>query len=179
MTKLSDVVKKAVYDKIAAKVNNIDTSDFVLKTKHETDKAKLEKKVPDVTDLVKKKKLTELENEITDVISLATKTALAAVESKIPNVSTLIKKTNSNTKISALENKLTDHNDDKCITVPEFNDLAADVFNARLSQTNLIPQTDFDAKLSSLNRKITAKKSKQLLVENEINKLKKLSLDFF
>ena len=129
--------------------------------------------------MLKKKKLTELENEITDVISLATKTALAAVESKIPNVSTLIKKTNYNTKISALENKLTDHNDDKCITVPEFNALAADVFNARLSQTNLIPQTDFDAKLSSLNRKITAKKSKQLLVENEINKLKKLSLDFF
>ena len=29
----SDVVKKAIYDKLAAKVNNIDTSDFVLKTK--------------------------------------------------------------------------------------------------------------------------------------------------
>ena len=40
----NDVVKKAVYDKLAAKVNNIDTSDFVLKTKYQTDKAKLEKK---------------------------------------------------------------------------------------------------------------------------------------
>ena len=129
--------------------------------------------------MLKKTKLTELENEITDVISLATKTALAAVESKIPNVSTLIKKINYNTKISALENKLTDHNDDKYITVPEFNALAAHIFNARLSQTKLIPETDFDAKLSSLNRKITAKKSKQVLVENEINKLKKLSLDYF
>ena len=29
----NDVVKKAVYDKLAAKVNNIDTSDFVLKAK--------------------------------------------------------------------------------------------------------------------------------------------------
>ena len=29
----SDIVKKAIYDKLAAKVNNIDTSDFVLKTK--------------------------------------------------------------------------------------------------------------------------------------------------
>ena len=28
----NDVVKKAVYDKLVAKVNNIDTSDFVLKT---------------------------------------------------------------------------------------------------------------------------------------------------
>ena len=28
----NDVVKKAVYDKLVTKVNNIDTSDFVLKT---------------------------------------------------------------------------------------------------------------------------------------------------
>ena len=39
----NDVVKKAVYDKLATKVNNIDTSEFVLKTKYQTDK-KLEKK---------------------------------------------------------------------------------------------------------------------------------------
>ena len=30
----NDVVKKTVYDKLVAKVNNIDTSDFVLKTKY-------------------------------------------------------------------------------------------------------------------------------------------------
>ena len=40
----NDVVKKAVYDKLVAKVNNIDTSDFVLKTKYNTDKTELEKK---------------------------------------------------------------------------------------------------------------------------------------
>ena len=34
----TDVVKKTVYDKLDAKVDNIDTSDFVLKTKHNTDK---------------------------------------------------------------------------------------------------------------------------------------------
>ena len=34
----NDVVKKNVYDKLSAKVNNIDTSDFVLKTKYQTDK---------------------------------------------------------------------------------------------------------------------------------------------
>ena len=88
----NDVVKKAVYDKLVAKVNNIDTSDFVLKTKYQTDKTELEKKIPDVTDFVKKTKLTELENKIPDVSSLATKTALSAVESKIPSVSSLVKK---------------------------------------------------------------------------------------
>ena len=59
MSKLSnvvknDVVKKAVYDKLSAKVNNIDTSDFILKTRYQTDKTELEKKIPDVSDLVKK-----------------------------------------------------------------------------------------------------------------------------
>ena len=40
----NDVVKKAAYDKLAAKVNNIDTNDFILKTKYQTDKTELEKK---------------------------------------------------------------------------------------------------------------------------------------
>ena len=35
------------------------------------------------------------------------------------------------TKITEIKNKLTDHNHDKYITIPEFNTLAADVFNAR------------------------------------------------
>ena len=36
-----------MYDKLAAKVNNIDTSDFVLKTKYQTDKKELEEKIPE------------------------------------------------------------------------------------------------------------------------------------
>ena len=46
-------------------------------------------------------------------------------------------------------------------------------------QANLITKTDFDAKLSSLNRKITANKSKNLLVENELKKLKAFDLSYF
>ena len=48
----NDVVKKTVYDRLVAKVNNIDTS--VLKTKYQTEKTELEKKIPDTRDLVKK-----------------------------------------------------------------------------------------------------------------------------
>ena len=62
---------------------------------------------------------------------------------------------------------------------PEFNTLAADVFNTRLAQANLITKTDFDAKLSSLNRKITSNKSKHLLVENELKKLKTFDSSYF
>ena len=60
----NDVVKKIVYDKLVAKVDHIDTSDFVLKTKCNTDKAELENKILDVSNLVKKTKLIELENKI-------------------------------------------------------------------------------------------------------------------
>ena len=35
----NDAVKKTVYDKLVGKVNNIDTSGFVLKTKYDTDKS--------------------------------------------------------------------------------------------------------------------------------------------
>ena len=85
-----------MYDKLVAKVNNIDTSDFVLKTKYQTDKTELEKKISDVTDFVKKAKSTELENKITDISSFATKTALTTLENKIP--SSLVKKKQTRTQ---------------------------------------------------------------------------------
>ena len=72
----NDVVKKTVYDKLVAKVNNIGTNDFVLKTKYNTDKTEFEKKIPNVTDFVNEGKLTELERKISDISNLATKTAL-------------------------------------------------------------------------------------------------------
>ena len=54
-------------------VDNIDTSDFVLKTMYNTDKAELQNKIPDVSNLVKKTKLTELEKKIPDLSNLANK----------------------------------------------------------------------------------------------------------
>ena len=84
------VVKKTEYDKLVAKVNNIDASNFVLKTKYNTDKTELENKIPNVTDFVKITKLTELENKIPEISNLATKTAFTTVENKIPDVSNLV-----------------------------------------------------------------------------------------
>ena len=62
-------------------------------------------------------------------------------------------------KLLKFEKKLTDHNHDKYITTPEFNTLPTDVFNVRLAQANLVTKTDFDTKLSSLNRNMTKKKN--------------------
>ena len=97
----------------------------------------------------------------------------------MPSVSNLVKKTDYNTKVTDIENKLNNNNHDKYINTPEFNKLAADVFNARIAQANLITKTDFDAKLSSLNKKITSNKTKHLLVENELNKLKTFDFSYF
>ena len=96
----NDVIKKTVFDKLVAKLNNIDTNDFPLKSKYNTDKTELEKKISNVTDFVKKSKLTELENKIPDLSNLATKNALTAVENKIPDVSNLVKKTDYNSKVT-------------------------------------------------------------------------------
>ena len=117
-------------------------------------------------------KITELEKKIPDISNLVTKAALTTVENKIPSISILVKKTDYNTQVTKIENKLNNHNHDKYIDTSEFNTLATNFFNSRLAQANLITKADFDAKLSSLNRKITQNKSKRLLIENELNKLK-------
>ena len=87
--------------------------------------------------LVKKKtdynaKTTDVEDKNPNVSNLTT------VENKIPNVVIWLKKTDYSTKITEIENKLNNHNHDKYITTPEFNKLAADVFDARLKQGNLV-----------------------------------------
>ena len=79
----NEVVKKTVYDKLAAKANNIDTSDYVLKTNFNTKFTELENKIPHTSGLVKNtdynSKITEIENKIPDISGLATKTAFTTV----------------------------------------------------------------------------------------------------
>ena len=101
LSKISDVVKndivtKTVHNKLATKVNSIDTSAFVLKTNYDTDKKELEIKIPDTSGLIKKNsntKISEIEGKIPSISGLATNTTLTAVENKISNISGLVKKT--------------------------------------------------------------------------------------
>ena len=80
LAKLSNVVKNGVikkteYEKLVNKVNSIDNTNFVSRTKYEKDGSdfqdkidKIEKKIPDVSNLVKKTdfntKITKVEGEI-------------------------------------------------------------------------------------------------------------------
>ena len=150
----NDVVKKTEYNSLKTKVDNIDTTNFVLKTKYEKDESgfedkisKIDKKIPDVSNLVRKQILMLKLLILPSISGLATNTALTAVENKILDVSSLVKKTDYHTNVCEIENKVNDHNHGKYITTPEFNTLAPDVFKVRLAaQTDLIRKPEFDSK---------------------------------
>ena len=91
-----------------------------------------------------------------------------------------MKKTDYDTKVSEIEKKITDHNHDKYITTTtEFNNLTANTFTVRLAKANLVTNTDFNNKFQNLSKRITSKKTKHLLVENEFKKLKAFHLSYF
>ena len=121
-------------------------------------------------------KIAQIQGKTPDVTNLTTKTVLTTVENKIPSVSSLVKETDYNTKITEIENKLNNHNHDKYITTPEFNTLAADVFNARLAKANLVTKTIFDNTVPRLDIKIGTKTES---IENKLKKLKTLDLNYW
>ena len=126
LSKLNDaikncVVKKEVYN---AKIKNIE--DIIPDIKN----------VSANTDL--DDKINEVNNEIPNITNLTTTTALTAVEDKILNVSNLVIKTYYNTKMS----ETTDCNNDKSVTIQEFNKLTSEKFTAILAQTNSASKSD-------------------------------------
>ena len=81
--------------------------------------------------------------------------------------------------MNEIERKITDQNNDTYITTPEFNNLKAAVFTARLAQENLVIKTDFDTKLQDISKRITSNKTKHTVVENELNKLQQFDSGCF
>ena len=151
----NDVVKKATYNQLVAKVDNIDTNDFVLKTKYDTDKAELEKKIPNTGNLATKTALTTVENKIPDTSNFAIKSALTTVENKIPDISNLATKT--------LVNKVDNR-------IPNISNYAAKaalatVWDKISNISNLVEKSDY-------NTKITC-------IESNVNKLQAYDLSYF
>ena len=130
-SKLSDVVK------------NVGKKDvYNAKIKH------IEDKIPDITNLATNTtlnaKINEVKREIPSITNLASTSALTSVENKTPNGNNLVKKTDYNTKISETEKKITDHDHDKYVDTPKFNQSTAENFAARLAQENLASKEDND-----------------------------------
>ena len=84
LSKFVMLLKKTKYDELVAKVDNIDTTGFVLRTKYDKDKSESENKIPDTSGLVKK---TDCDSKI-------------EMEGKIPDVSNLAKKTRINCRLN-------------------------------------------------------------------------------
>ena len=114
------------------------------------------KKKPDISGLATKSSVTRLiieqedytdkvKKKIPDISGLASKTELTDVENKIPNVSSLA----TASGLSAVENTM-------------------------LDITSLITKTDLNAKLKNIGDKVTNNKSKDILLDNELKKLKTL-----
>ena len=61
----------------------------------------------------------------------------------------------------------------------DFSTIEITSKKVRGNNVNLITKTEFDSKLSNLNKKITQNKSKHLLIENELNKLKTFDSSYF
>ena len=164
LSKLSNVVKNEVvekteYKKLVTKVNNIDTIDFVLKTKYSTDKTELENKIPNISNLVKKTnyntKITELENKIPNINNLATKTKLTTAENKIPNISNLATKT----ALTTVENKI--HNISNLATKTLVNNVEDKITNI----SNLVKKNDYNTKITN--------------IENNVRQLQAYDLSYF
>ena len=88
------LLQKNVYGKLVAKVNNIDTSGFVLKP-NLTQRNQNFKKIPDCSGLIEKQTILPkllTKNKISSISGLATYAALNEVENKTLVVSNVIKK---------------------------------------------------------------------------------------
>ena len=107
----NDVVKKTDYNTLKSKVDGIEVSKYVGRTKYETDGKAIYDKIDPV-----KKKIPVLTGFVTTVRFnheknfLATKTALTTVENKIPDVSTLAIKTSLSSllHVSTFNSKVTE-----------------------------------------------------------------------
>ena len=167
MAKLSnvvknDVVKKTTYNALKNKVDAIDTSVFVTKTKFTIDTNdlddkidKIEKKIPNISGLATKSSVTILVRDLDDRID--------KVKKKIPDISGLASKT----ELPAVENK-----------IPDVSGLATasaltDVENKIPDITSLKTKTDFGTKLKNIIDRVTNNKSKDLVLDNELKKFKK------
>ena len=104
LSKLSDVVKNNVVKKGVYNANI---------------------KILDITNLATNAildvKINKVTGEIPSITNLSTTIAFTAAENKMPNVSNLVNKNEYNTKINETEQKITNDDHDKYITIEEFN----------------------------------------------------------
>ena len=176
------VVKKTEYNALKTKVDRIDTSAFVTRTKFTADTNALdnkidavEKKIPVLTDFVTTARFNHEKN------LLATKTALTTVENKIPDISTLATKTSLssllpvstfNIKVTELEGKMTTV-DNKFSGFVKKTDYATDITTIK---NDYATNASVDSKINDLKAQHIADEVKK--VDDKTKKSASDILDF-
>ena len=161
---MKNKVEKLDVDKLLSvpvdlsKLNDVAKNDVTKKDVYNAKIKYIEDKIPDITNLATNTtlnaKINDTKNEARSITNLLTKISLNAkineIKNKIPNITNLA----TNTALTDVENKMLDYG--KCIATPEFNNLTAKSFAARLKQeylatkcdyTVFVKKTDFDYKL--------------------------------
>ena len=137
----NDVVKKTEYNSLKTKVDSIDTINFVSRTKHEKDGSdfedkisKIDNKIPDVSDLVKKK--TDFNAKVPEI------------EGNIPSISRVLRINTINSKVSDLEKNMK--------TAESKPDISNFTNKTELKNVeNKIPDTNGFIKLTDYSSEIT------------------------
>ena len=179
----NDVVKKTDYYTLKSKIDGIDVSKYVGRTKYETDGKAIydkidavEKKIPVLTDFVTTARFNHEKN------LLATKTALTTVENKIPDVSTLATKTSLssllpvstfNSKVTELEGKVTTI-ENKFSGYAKKNDVASDIIKIKKDYAT---NASLDSKLNDLKAQHISTEVKKIDDKTKKNTSDTLRLD--
>ena len=156
----NDVVKNTDYN---AKVSDIETQITAVNKNaldNLADVKTLKTKTVDTSNFVTRTKFSTDTNALDDKID--------KVDKKIPDVTSFVKKTDFDSKINEVEGKIPN------ISGLATNSSLAAVENKIPDITSLITKTDFDAKLKSISDRVTNNKSNDLLLDNELKKLKTL-----
>ena len=165
LAKLSNVVKNEVVKKTDynTKISNIETQ-ITLVNKNAlnnlADIKVLKTKTVDTSNFVTRTKFS------TDTYALDDK--IDKVDKKIPGFTSFVKKTDFDSKVTEVEGKIPN------ISGLATNSSSTAVENKIPGITSLIRKTDFDAKLKNISDRVTNNKSRIILLDNELKKLKTL-----
>ena len=170
----NDVVKKTTYNTSKNKVDAIETLKFVSRTKFTTDTNalddkidKVEKKIPDISELASKTELTAVEDKIPDVGGLATTSALTAVENKIPDITSLITKTDFDTKLKNISDRVTNNKSKDKLLDNELKKLKTHVDSSEKIKLN-----DVQKEISFIRGFISYTQNSNLVYECKVSSMK-------
>ena len=154
---LKTEVDKLDIDKLApvpvdlSKLSNVVKNGVIKKTAYNAKICEIEGKIPEIRNVATKTALASVENKIPDTSGLVKtdyNTKIADIEPKIQDTSNLATKTNLTTEINKIENE-----------IPSISNLAtktalAAVENKIPSITNLIKKTDYNTKVTEIEKKL-------------------------